>query len=119
MGQPALQDINVRAIPATGQVGIEFKGLGADVRLHPGHAIALVDRVLHHLMLQEDAGIQAGLRNFAIDAIEAKTLQGMPMLVYTLANGLPFASSFSRAELAALRGQIDALLAQPEAAASH
>jgi hypothetical protein len=119
MGQPALKDIAVRAIPATGQVAIDFQGLGADVRLHPGHAIALVDRVLEHLMHRPEPGIQQGLQNFAIDTIEAKSMQGMSMLVYTLANGLPFASHFTRDELTTLRNQIDALLAQPEATASH
>ncbi|MBN9409180.1 MAG: hypothetical protein J0H69_08530 [Burkholderiales bacterium] len=119
MDQPALKDIAVRQLPATGHVAIDFEGLGAHVELHPGHAIALIDRVLRHLMEQQDAVIQQGLQFFALDRIEATQLQGMLMLKYELANGLPFASHFSREELTTLRNQIDALLQQPEPAAAH
>jgi hypothetical protein len=119
MDQPALKDIAVRQLPATGHVAIDFEGLGAHVELHPGHAIALIERVLRHLMEQQDAVIQQGLQFFALDRIEATQLQGMLMLKYEMACGLPFASHFTRDELTALRTSIDNTLAEPAPLAAH
>ena len=119
MTKKALADIAVRKIPATGEVAIEFQGLDIDVRLEPGYSIALVDRVLYHLMSRQDAGIQRGLQKFALKSLTPQLLEGQAFLIYEMENGLRFGSAWSKEELLTLRGQIDGMLADLETPTAH
>ena len=119
MSETKLTDIVVRKIPATGEVAIDFQGLGADVRLEPGYSIALVDRVLYHLMSRPEPSIQRGMQHFAMKSLTPQVMEGMPFLVYEMQNGLRFASSWSKEELLQLRAQIDGVLGDPATLAAH